>query len=82
MNLPKARTADLIEQVTDKELLVYDLRINKAYNLNETLKTVFQACYENSSFEELKRRSTYSDDFIHLALQELDANDLLEGLPV
>lgn len=78
MQLPKARTADLLEQEADQELLIYDLRINKAYSLNETLKNVFSGCSKRQSFDELKRRYKYTDDLIHFALDELEANDLIE----
>jgi hypothetical protein len=44
MLLPLARIADLIEQDAAAELLIYDLRSNKACNLNETAKIVFRAC--------------------------------------
>lgn len=78
MKLPVARTADLIEQEADKELLIYDLSINKAYSLNETSKNVFQACNGKTSFEELKRKYNYTDDLIHLTLGELKKNNFIE----
>lgn len=78
MLLPKARTSEIIEQAADKELLIYDLQINKAYALNETSKTVFKACDGKTSFAELKRRTKYTDDLIHFALGELDSNNLLD----
>ena len=77
--LPKARTSDIVEMEADHELLIYDLQINKAYNLNETSKAVYQACGSNVSFEELKQRHKFTDDLIYFALDELKANDLIEG---
>ena len=47
INLPRARTADIIEQNAGKELLIYDLQIDKTYTLNETSTIVFQACGGN-----------------------------------
>ena len=76
-NLPKARTADILEMEADDELMIYDLRINKAYNLNETSKTVYLACDGKTSFDELKRQFKFTDDLIHLTLGELQKNDLL-----
>jgi hypothetical protein len=69
----------LIEQEADKELLVYDLQINRAYNLNETLKNIFTACDGKTSFEELRLRYKYTDDLIYFALKELNQNNLLEN---
>lgn len=39
MNLPQPRTTDMIEQEAGTDLLVYDLRINKAYNLNQYIES-------------------------------------------
>lgn len=79
MLLPQIRTTDLIEQGADKELLVYDLQINKAYSLNETSSVVFRACDGTTSFEDLRREYKYSDDLIYLTLDELKKNNLIEG---
>jgi hypothetical protein len=78
MNLPNARTADVLEQDAGSELLVYDLQINKAYILNETLMIVYKACGEQS-FEDLKRRYKFTDELVHFALGELERNNLLEN---
>lgn len=77
MKLPKARTENLLEQNLEKETLIYDLNIDKAFNLNETLTVVYKACGQNATFEELKRESKFTDDFIYLALDELERNNLL-----
>lgn len=77
-NLPKARTADIIEQEAGDELLIYDLQTDKMYQLNETSKIVYLACGK-LSFDELKRRHKFTADLIHLALAELSANNLLEN---
>lgn len=77
MKLPSVRTSDIIEREADKELLIYDLRTNNAFTLNESLKIVYRACGEQT-FEDLKRKYKLTDDFIHFSLGELAANDLLE----
>jgi hypothetical protein len=79
MKLPIARAADLIEQAADKELLIYDLLINKAYSLNETSKNVFQSCNGKTSFDELKQQYGYTDDLIHLTLGELKKINFIEA---
>lgn len=79
MLLPQARTTDIIEQVAGEELMIYDLRTDRAYALNDTSRAVFKACVAKTSFEDLKRTSEYSGDLIYLALDELKANNLLAG---
>lgn len=79
MELPKARTINIIEQEADAELLIYDMRINKAYHLNETSKIIYNACAEQMTFDELKRRHRFPDDVIHFALDEMRAIGLIEG---
>lgn len=53
MLLPKVRDTDIIVQELDRELLIYDLKINKAYALNEALKIVYLACDGETSDEDL-----------------------------
>lgn len=73
--LPKARTENLIEQNLKNEVPVYDLITNKAYN--ETSSIVYKACNGKTTFDELKRKYRFTDDFIYLALDELKRNSLL-----
>jgi hypothetical protein len=77
--LPKARTADIIEQEAGGDLLIYDLNNNKAYHLNETSKAVFSACNGATTFNDLKRRHKFTEDLIYFALDELEANNLIEN---
>ena len=77
MKLPKARTEDLLEQNLKDETLIYDLVSNKAFNLNETSTIVYKACNRVTTFEELKQKHRFSNDFIYLALDELKRNNLL-----
>lgn len=77
MQLPKARTADILEQEAGSELLIYDLRTDKMFQLNETSKIVYKACGK-LSFDELKHHHKFSDDLICFALDELKANNLIE----
>jgi hypothetical protein len=77
MKLPKARTENLLEQNFEKETLIYDLLIDKAFNLNETLTIVYKACGQKLLFDELRQEYKFTDDFIYLALDELKRNDLL-----
>lgn len=79
MKLPKARTENLLEQNLENETLIYDLTINKAFNLNETSTVVYKACGQNMTFEDLKRKHKFTDDLIFFALDELGRNNLLDG---
>lgn len=76
--LPRARKNDLVTQELDAEILIYDFKINKAFNLNETLKIIYEACDGKTSFAELKAKHKFTDDFIFLALDELSRENLLE----
>lgn len=78
MKLPKPRTENLLEQHLAGETLIYDLSANKAFNLNETSATVYKACCEDLTFDELKGASEFTDDLIYLALDELKRNNLLD----
>lgn len=77
MKLPKTRTSNILEMKADGELLIYDLRHNKAYNLNETSKIIYKACADQLSYDELKRVSNFTDDLIHFALDQLKNQNLL-----
>lgn len=77
MKLPKARTENLLEQNLEKETLIYDLNIDKAFNLNETLTIFYKACGQNINFDKLKRESKFADDLIYLTYDELKRENLL-----
>jgi len=76
--LPVARIKDIIVQIIDNEVIVYDLKTHRAYCLNETASIIFQACGKNTSFDELKRKHKFTEDIIFLALDELKKENLLE----
>jgi len=44
-NNPTARKTDIIVQELNDEVLIYDLQIDKAYCLNETLNALFTYVY-------------------------------------
>jgi hypothetical protein len=77
--LPKARNSEIIIRELESELLVYDATAHRAYQLNKTLMIIYQACNGVMSFNELQRNHKYTDDLIDFALDELHANNLLEG---
>ena len=76
--LPLARTNDVVIQNLDSEVLIYDLKINKAFHLNKTLKIIYEACDGKTSFAELTAEHNFTDDLIFLGLDELARENLLE----
>lgn len=78
MQLPSARNENILVQELKNEILIYDLLTNKACCLNETSAKVFNACGNAETFESLKKNHRFTDDLIHLSLDELKKNNLLK----
>ena len=85
--LPLSRVKELVVQETNDEILVYDLKIDKAHHLNETTAMIWKHCDGKTSSETVrnalseKLKTKIEDDFIWVALKQLDdANLLEEGL--
>jgi len=82
---PIARTHDLVIQELKGEFLVYDLKINKAYCLNETSAHVFRVCSGENSVSEISRQlgkklgQSVSEDVVWLAISQLGQDRLLEN---
>lgn len=77
MKLPKARTKDIVQQNTGKEILLYNLATNTAYNLSETSAIVYKACDGRTSYDEFIRKHKFARELLDLAIDELKRNDLL-----
>lgn len=78
MKLPVARTADIVEQPLNKELLLYDLKIHKAYSLNETSALIYRHCDGQTTFSQLRQKYRgLTDEVILLAVEELSKENLL-----
>jgi hypothetical protein len=77
--LPVARTDELVQQNVDNEVLVYDLRSDKAFCLNDTSAKVWKLCDGTRDIpaitNELGNKS--SDDAVWLALDQLKQHGLL-----
>ncbi len=75
----KARIENIVIQETETELLIYDLISNKALCLNETCKTIWQACDGKTTFAQLRKSTSddFSDEIIFLTLEELQKKKLL-----
>lgn len=83
-NTPKARQEDLVIQELENEVLIYDIKSNKCFCLNETLKLIWQFCDGKNPVDEIsnlmsrKLKNLVSENFILLGLYELDRENLLE----
>jgi hypothetical protein len=76
--LPIARNENIVVQISGKEVLIYDLNTNRAYNLNETSSIIYQACDGKTTFTELTAKYGFTDDVIFLAIDELSKEHLIE----
>lgn len=80
---PTARTEHLVMQTLENEVLLYDLKTNKAFCLNETCAFVYERCDGKRTFDELRAESgkELSDEVIWLAIDELAKQNLLKTKP-
>ena len=82
---PKARQNGLVVQEMPDEVLVYDLDSNKAHCLNTSAALVWRSCDGNRSAADIVREfersgaGAVSEDFVWLAIDQLQENDLLEN---
>jgi hypothetical protein len=83
-NLPKSRQSEIVVQEFEKEILIYDLSINKAYCLNETSTLVYQLCNGKNTVTEIsnliskKLNQPVTEDLVWLALDSFKQDNLLE----
>jgi len=81
---PLARKTGLVIQEVPEEVLVYDLETNKAHCLNKSAALVWQSCDGTRSVSDIaayvgtQSGEKVTDDFVWLAIDQLNANDLLE----
>lgn len=84
-NLPIAKTEDIVVQELPKEILIYNLRENKAFCLNPTLSLVWKHCDGKTDVPQIIKHfenemSLQVDpDFVFLALDELRKTELISN---
>ncbi|HKX83732.1 MAG TPA: PqqD family protein [Pyrinomonadaceae bacterium] len=80
---PKARTENLVINDLPDETLVYDLNSNEAHCLNKTAAFVWKSCDGVNSPADISGMiakefgANVPDDFVWLALDQLNSNGLL-----
>ena len=85
MNKPIARRGNIVIQKLDGETLVYDLKENKAFCLNETSALAWELCdgtrtpLEMSDEMSGRLKTLVGENFINLALDQLSKDGLLEN---
>lgn len=83
---PRARMDDVVLQEIDGEVLIYDLKVDKAYCLNRTSALVWQACDGNRTIAEIgdvvgkQLNANVDNDIVWLALDQLSKEELVEEL--
>lgn len=77
-SIPLARTADLVIEGIDDELLVYDLRSNRAHCLSATAASVWQVCDGKNTTGAIVADLGLDADAVGRALEELSSCDLIQ----
>jgi len=84
---PISRKDEIVVQEVDGEILIYDLRSNKAFCLNETSAAVWRACDGSRDISALndlvskQLNNPVNKDLIWLALDQLKKEKLLDRAP-
>lgn len=84
-NNPINRRDDIVIQQSKGEILIYDLKLNRALCLNETSALVWRLCDGTKSVEEIsqaiskKLKTPVSEDLVFLALDQLKKENLLSN---
>jgi hypothetical protein len=82
---PVARQKDLVIQEMPDEVLVYDMSTNKAHCLNPSAAFVWKACNGQNSVADIvsqfesNGKGNVSEDFVWLAIDQLQENSLLKN---
>jgi Coenzyme PQQ synthesis protein D (PqqD) len=82
---PVARQNGIVVQEMPDEVLVYDLDTNKAHCLNQSAAFVWKSCDGSNSVMDIVRqfesqgRGKVTEDFVWLAIDQLNENGLLEN---
>lgn len=81
---PVAKTSEILVQELENELLIYNLKTNQAFCLNETSAIIYQLCDGTKTVAEISRtlnknlKQSISEDLIWLTLDSFKKDNLLE----
>lgn len=84
-NLPKARQSNIVLQDLGDELLIYDLKYDRALCLNKIAREVWQACSGSNTTEEIaqvvskKGRIVVNEALVKLTIKQIKEERLLEN---
>ena len=80
-NNPMARQNGIVVQEMPDEVLVYDLDTNKAHCLNQSAALVWKSCDGSNTVADIVKQfdGKVTEDFVWLAIDQLNENNLLEG---
>lgn len=82
--IPVAREIDLVIQELEDELLVFDLKTNKAHCLNQTASTIWNFCDGKNTISDITKLleihtgAKIPDNLIWLAIDQLNERELFE----
>lgn len=82
---PFARKADIVVQAFNDETLVYDLKTNKAFVLNQTSAIVWRFCDGTKNISEIANQISFqlkdivTEELVWLSLEQLKKENLLEN---
>ncbi len=83
--VPRARQTELVVEELSDEVLIYDLKCNKAHCLGHTAAVVWKFCDGKTSLDEVAARAStalktpVTVDVVAFALEQLRRADLLES---
>jgi len=86
-NKPVGRKTDIVVQELDGEVLIYDLKTNKALCLNPTSAAIWNACDGTRDVDQLRQVASESlkapvdDAMIWLAIDQLQKENLVSDAP-
>lgn len=82
-NKPLSRSDNLVTQDSGKEVLIYDLQINKAFCLNEMSSIVWKECNGKNTVADIskilsrKLKENVSEDLVWIAVHQFKKDNLL-----
>lgn len=86
-SFPLSRSENILTQELEEEILIYDLSGDRALCLNRSCMMVWQECDGSKPVSEIagiltgKLGSAVTEEFVWLAIEQLDKENLLENKP-